>query len=72
MSNDEVRLLKMLFYDKGGDFYEVIDGGLRKPAIRTWLADVKESSKEYSPDREVWCVSINWRLLGKWLGGEDE
>ena len=66
MSNDEIRLLKMLFYDTGGRFYEVIDkDGIRKPAITTYLSDVKIEDGGFN--EEIWTVTVNWRLLDKWI-----
>lgn len=71
MKPEEKRLLKMLFYDAGGRFFEVIDkDGLRKPAIETHLADVERPTKEHGFDEEVWTVKINWRLLDKWIGDD--
>lgn len=70
MSRDEEKLLKMLFYDTGGRFYEVIDkDGIRKPAITTYLSDVHIEDGGFN--EEIWTVQINWRLLAKWLGGEE-
>ena len=72
MKPEEKRLLKMLFYDAGGRFFEVIDkDGLRKPAIETRLADVEKPTKEHGFDEEIWTVKINWRLLDKWIGDEE-
>lgn len=73
MSKNEEKLLRSLFYGAGGGYYEVIDNdGFRKPAIRTWLADTEKSTKEHGFDREIWCVSISWRLLAKWFGGGND
>lgn len=70
MSRDEEKLLKMLFYDIGGRFYEVIDkNGIRKPAITTELLDVHIEDGGF--DEETWTVQVNWRLLNKWFGGEE-
>lgn len=69
MTEEEEDLLRMLFYECGGNYFEVIDDdGIRKPAIRTYLADVEKPSKENGFDREIWTVNISWRLLAKWLG----
>lgn len=66
-------LIRRLFYECGGDFYEVIDDdGIRKPAIRTYLADVEKPTKEHGFDKEIWRVEISWRLLAKYFGGKDE
>lgn len=72
MRPDEKRLLEMLFHDTGGEFFEVIDGAIRKPAIKTYLADVSSPTKEHGFDEEIWTVQINWRLLNKWMKGGGE
>lgn len=72
MSKDEEKLIRMLFYECGGSYFEVVDeDGIRKPAIRTYLADVDKPTKEHGFDKEIWKVEISWRLLAKWLGGEE-
>lgn len=72
MSREEAKLIRMLFYECGGNYFEVIDDdGLRKPAIRTYLADVESPTKEHGFDKEIWKVEISRRLLVKWLGGEE-
>lgn len=72
MKPEEKRLLKMLFYDTGGRFFEVVDkDGLRKPAIETQLADALPPTEEHGFDEEIWNVKINWRLLDKWFGGKE-
>lgn len=71
MSKIEEKLLKMLFYDMGGRFYEVIDkDGIRKPAITTELLDVHIEGGGFN--EETWTVQVNWRLLNKWFGGKNE
>lgn len=73
MSRDEEKLLRMLFYENGGRYFEVIDeDGIRKPAIETYLADVAPPTKEHGFDKEIWKVTISWRLLAKWFGGKNE
>lgn len=72
MSRDEEKLLRMLFYGNGGRYFEVIDDdGIRKPVIETYLADVVPPTKEHGFDKEIWKVTISWRLLAKCLGGEE-
>lgn len=69
MNTDEKKLLKMLFYDTGGEFFEVIDkDGIRKPAITTFLSDAQVENGGFN--EEIWTVKINWRLLARWLGDE--
>ena len=72
MNRDEEKLLRMLFYENGGRYFEVIDDGIRKPAIETYLADVAPPTKEHGFDKEIWKVTISWRLLAKWFGGKNE
>ena len=68
MTKEELKLIRMLFYECGGNYFEVIDeDGIRKPAIRTYLADVEAPTKEHGFDKEIWKVEISWRLLAKCL-----
>lgn len=71
MNRDEEKLLRMLFYENGGRYFEVIDDGIRKPAIETYLADVEKPTKKHGFDKEIWKVKISWRLLAKWFSDED-
>lgn len=69
MTTEEEKLIRQLFYECGGNFYEVIDDdGIRKPAITTYLADVEKPTKKHGFDKEIWKVEISWRLLAKWFG----
>lgn len=70
MNKYELKLLKMLFYDRGGEFFEVIDeGGIRKPAITTCLSDAQIENGGFN--EEIWTVKINWRLIARLLVGEE-
>lgn len=72
MKEQENRIIRLLFYECGGNFYEVIDDdGIRKPAVRTYLADVEKPTKEHGFDKEIWKVEISWRLLARYFA-EDE
>ena len=71
MTKEELNLIRVLFYECGGNYFEVIDeDGIRKPAIRTYLADVEAPTKEHGFDKEIWKVEISWRLLAKCLRSE--
>lgn len=66
MAKEEMQLLRMLFYRRGGRYFEVIDNdGIRKPAITTCL--IGGSLKDDKSYKEDWKVEIDWQLLDKWM-----
>lgn len=56
--------LRLMFYGDGGDFLSIVDeDGLRKACITT--RQTKSDGEE-----EDWTVTINRRLLNRWLRRE--
>lgn len=68
MSQEEVRLLKLLFFGSGGEFLSIVDGAFRKSAVKTQLLS---GSLDKSSNVQEWKVTIDWQLLNKYLKKED-
>lgn len=74
MNEEQYKFLKMLTLCTYNELFEVIDeDGIRKPAIRTKIIDVKPSPNgEKNFNKEFWTVEIDWRLIDRWKHAKDD
>lgn len=74
MNVEQYKFLKMLTFGTYNELFEAIDAdGIRRPAIRTKIRDVKPSPKgEKNFNKEFWTVEIDWSLIDRWKTIKEE